>query len=92
MITVKIKGGLGNQMFCYAYAKAMQNRGFNVRIDLSLYESYNLHGGYQLDYFFSDIETCIIKKNFMDKIFSFFNLEYNIIREENMIRLKVSKY
>ncbi len=82
MITVKIKGGLGNQMFCYAYAKAMQNRGFNVRIDLSLYESYNLHGGYQLDYFFSDIETCIIKKNFIDKIFSFFNLEYNIIREE----------
>ena len=24
-------------------------------------QSYNLHGGYQLDYF-SDIETCIIKK------------------------------
>lgn len=82
MITVKIKGGLGNQMFCYAYAKAMQSRGFNVRIDLSLYDSYNLHGGYQLDYFFSDIETCIIKNNFMNKIFSFFNLEYNIIREE----------
>ena len=82
MITVKIKGGLGNQMFCYAYAKAMQSRGFNVRIDLSLYDSYNLHGGYQLDYFFSDIETCIIKNNFMNKIFSFFNLKYNIIREE----------
>jgi len=82
LITVKIKGGLGNQMFCYAYAKAMQNRGFNVRIDLSLYESYNLHGGYQLNYFFPDLETCIIKNNFINKIFSFFNLEYNIIREE----------
>jgi hypothetical protein len=36
-------------MFQYAYAKAMELKGFKVRIDISSYKKYKLHGGYQLD-------------------------------------------
>ena len=40
MIIVKVLGGLGNQMFQYAYAKALEIRGFDVKLDLS---GFNLH-------------------------------------------------
>ena len=49
MIIVKIIGGLGNQMFQYAYAKALEQKGYNVKIDITAFETYKLHGGYQLD-------------------------------------------
>jgi len=63
MIIVKIIGGLGNQMFQYAYAKALQERGYEVKIDISAFESYKLHGGYQLDKYKIDLETSIKKEN-----------------------------
>lgn len=43
MVIVKIIGGLGNQMFLYAYAKALQQRGYEVKIDVSAFETYGLH-------------------------------------------------
>lgn len=49
MIIVKITGGLGNQMFQYAFARALQHRGHEVRLDISAYKTYRLHGGYKLD-------------------------------------------
>ena len=33
MVIVKIAGGLGNQMFMYCYAKALQRRGYQVYLD-----------------------------------------------------------
>lgn len=48
MIVVKLNGGLGNQMFQYAYAKALKNSGFDVKLDNTVYKNYKLHGGYQL--------------------------------------------
>ena len=42
MIIVKIKGGLGNQMFQYAFARYLnENTKQNVKIDLSYFEIYN---------------------------------------------------
>ena len=44
MIVIKIKGGLGNQMFQYAIAKAFSletKRPF--QLDISIFESYKLH-------------------------------------------------
>ena len=35
MIIVRIIGGIGNQMFQYAYAKALEKSGKKVRLDLS---------------------------------------------------------
>ena len=49
MIIVKIIGGLGNQMFQYAYAKALQQKNYEVKIDISAFEKYKIHSGYQLD-------------------------------------------
>jgi hypothetical protein len=57
MIIVRIVGGLGNQMFQYAYAKALQQKGYQVKIDITKFKKYKLHGGYQLDQFKIDLET-----------------------------------
>ena len=49
IVIVRILSRLGNQMFQYAYGKAMELKGFKVRIDISSYQKYKLHCGYQLD-------------------------------------------
>lgn len=41
-------GGLGNQMFIYAYYYALKKRGANVQIDASLYNFLKMHNGYEL--------------------------------------------
>jgi hypothetical protein len=51
MIVLKLSGGLGNQMFQYAFAKKLETLGFIVKIDLIAFEKSNLHGGYQLDFY-----------------------------------------
>lgn len=56
MVIVRIVGGLGNQMFQYAYAKALQQNGFEVQLDLSKFKTYKLHGGYHLDKFNIDLD------------------------------------
>ncbi|XPV67636.1 MAG: alpha-1,2-fucosyltransferase [Halarcobacter sp.] len=49
MILVNIIGGLGNQMFQYAYAYALKKRGFDVKLVISDFTNYNLHDGFVLD-------------------------------------------
>ena len=49
MIIVKILGGLGNQMFQYAYARNLVELGHEVKLDASWFKNYNLHGGLQLN-------------------------------------------
>lgn len=75
MLIVKIIGGLGNQMFQYAYAKALQEKGYKVKLDISAYETYKLHGGYQLDKYSIDMDIAkskeiekLAKKNIFEKI------------------------
>lgn len=63
MIIVKIIGGLGNQMFQYAYAKALQVKGYDVKIDISAFDTYKLHGGYQLDKYNIDLKASTKKEN-----------------------------
>ncbi len=40
-IIIKIQGGLGNQMFQYAFARALQDCGYAIRFDTSLYTPSN---------------------------------------------------
>lgn len=54
MKIVRIDGGLGNQMFCYAFALALQNvSGEDVLIDTHRYAYFPNHNGYELDSLFN---------------------------------------
>jgi hypothetical protein len=44
-------------MFQYAYSKALQKKGFDVRLDIRPFKKYKLHGGYQLDQYKIDIQN-----------------------------------
>jgi hypothetical protein len=93
MIIVRIVGGLGNQMFQYAYAKALQHKGYDVKIDISKFKKYKLHGGYQLDKYKIDLETSNSFINFLSKI----NLKKNVkekslLFDEKMLNLSGNEY
>lgn len=57
MIIVKIIGGLGNQLFQYSYAKKLQTLGYHVKLDISCFETYELHSGYGLDKYNIDLDV-----------------------------------
>lgn len=54
MKIVKILGGLGNQMFQYAFYLALKEKYPNeeVKIDTSCFRGYHLHNGYELEKIF----------------------------------------
>lgn len=56
MVIVRLIGGLGNQLFQYAYALSLADRGYRVKLDISEFESYTLHGGYSLGHYDERIE------------------------------------
>lgn len=97
MVIVRIVGGLGNQMFCYAFAKALENKGFDVKIDVSTYESYKLHGGLQLDKFCTDLEysnvsenNLFYKCNVFSKILKRLNIEWSKVTKEKKLMFDVA--
>jgi hypothetical protein len=56
---VKVMGGLGNQMFSYAFGLALRKRGRDVRLDTSWYERCSAHNGWELSRLFDlDIPLC----------------------------------
>lgn len=53
MKVVKFLGGLGNQLFQYAFLLALQQKFKTVRADLSHFENYPLHNGFELETVFN---------------------------------------
>lgn len=53
MVIIQVIGGLGNQMFQYAFYKSLQGKGIKVYADLSDFEQYTLHNGYELERIFN---------------------------------------
>lgn len=53
MIIVRIFGGLGNQMFQYAFYKAIKEVNDDVYIDISDYQIHKHHNGFELDNIFN---------------------------------------
>ena len=91
MVIIRIIGGLGNQMFQYAYAKALQNKGYDVKIDISAFDTYKLHGGYQLDKFDIDLKNATkeevklyYKKDIVSQILNRLNIKHTIIKEKGL--------
>lgn len=66
MKIVKILGGLGNQMFQYAFYLALKEKYPNeeIKIDTSCFRGYHLHNGYELAKIFGIKAT---EATFMDK-------------------------
>lgn len=65
MRLVTLSGGLGNQMFQYAFYLGMKKRYTNVFLDLRKIYSLNEHNGYELDKVFSislsSRERCLVQ-------------------------------
>lgn len=72
---VIISGGLGNQMFQYAFALALRSKGYDVKIDISLYNRVKMHNGYELRRIFGINENVLDKKG-LYLIFLRFLLKY----------------
>ena len=93
MIIVRIVGGLGNQMFQYAYAKALEKKGFKVKIDISKFKTYKLHGGYQLDKYLIDLKTSSYFDNLRSKLQLKKNVkEKSLLFDEKLIQLEGNEY
>jgi hypothetical protein len=98
MITTKIIGGLGNQMFQYAIARALAEKNKDiVLLDISSFETYKLHK-YCLP-FFNITGKPVPKKGFSRigaRLRSFFNsniiVEKSFTFEPNILKLRGSVY
>lgn len=59
MQIVKVMGGLGNQMFAYAFALALRRLGREVSLDTSWHDRFQAHNGWELGRIFKlDIREC----------------------------------
>ncbi len=59
MQIVKVMGGLGNQMFAYAFALRLRGLGRQVALDTSWHERIRAHNGWELGRIFAlDIPEC----------------------------------
>ncbi|WP_150465918.1 alpha-1,2-fucosyltransferase [Francisella sp. SYW-2] len=70
MIIVKLTGGLGNQMFQYAFYKALQTQiKSDVYIDITGFKGYKLHNGYELSDVFELFDGNFSNTKIMKKLF-----------------------
>lgn len=56
---VFFQGGLGNQMFEYAFLLGLRAKGKKVKVDISFYKTFQQHNGYELDSVFGIEEDLV---------------------------------
>ena len=86
MRLIKMIGGLGNQMFIYAFYLQMKKRFPNTKIDLSDMMDYHVHNGYEINRIFKlpvpVDEFCISSK--WKKVIEFFFCKTVLERKQNL--------
>lgn len=70
MKIVNIIGGLGNQMFCYAFAKSLKNKypTESIMVDISHFNHYGLHAGFQINEIFKNVDIDIANPKCLSKV------------------------
>lgn len=83
MRLIKMTGGLGNQMFIYAFYLQMKKRFPHTRIDLSDMMHYHVHHGYEMHRIFHlpHVEFCINQP--LKKVLEFLFFKTIIERKQN---------
>lgn len=94
MIVVKMLGGLGNQMFQYAFAKVLICNGYEIKLDISVFQTYHLHGGFGLNHYNISVpiaskeELAPYKINFLTKLKRKLKIPNKKIVEEKTLRFQ----
>lgn len=90
MKRIVISGGLGNQMFQYAFALALREKYDNVILDISLYNYARMHNGYELERVFGIKESLINKKGLYLLLLRFL-LKFNPLNIVNYDQISYDK-
>lgn len=102
MIYLKIIGGLGNQVFQYAFALYLKEQGFKVKLDISNFDGYKLHDGFLLDKIFNlelniaekeSLSSILPRQNILFKLKKIFCLNITFVTEKcfNISKIKKDK-
>ena len=87
MIIIKIKGGLGNQLFQYAVGRAVAlHHKVSLKLDSTMFESYKLHNGYRLDQY--AIQAEIATKNEIINLKGGNNVLFSALRKLGVVKRK----
>lgn len=89
MRLIKMTGGLGNQLFIYAFYMQMKCLHPNTRIDLSDMMHYHVHHGYELHRIFPTLpynEFCINQK--LKKVIEFLFFKTLLERKQDLSTLR----
>jgi hypothetical protein len=86
MKIVKVLGGLGNQMFQYAFYLAMKKKFGEVKIGTASFKGYSLHNGYELERIF-DINPQHAS-NLISKIYDPIYNQWHIRKLRKLLGLK----
>ena len=80
-------------MFQYALGKSLEIRGFDVKLDLSGFKNYKLHGGYQIDKYNIDIEQAKYSRILFSKINPFKTIkEKTLMFDSDLLLLTGNEY
>lgn len=81
MDIVRFKGGLGNQMFQYAFMRSLADKGRNVKADLGYYKDNRDRMPFCLTEVFQNVTLEVIDEGLFDKI----NQEWRIIKQDRSL-------
>ncbi|WP_158729301.1 MULTISPECIES: alpha-1,2-fucosyltransferase [unclassified Flavobacterium] len=91
MKIVNTIGGLGNQMFCYAFALALKKRNDDdIFVDISHFNHYGLHDGFLINEIFNVKEIMVANKREISRLTTYIP-HYTLSRLVRKILPKKSK-